>query len=231
MRLELGLLIAITVVIGLIAVGCATPAPRQVPVNYSNEPTIATPTNIPTPTASIAPKGVAKPTGYLLLEKRLPLNETPLRFITNNSSLVGPVSAAMQTWNRALNRTIFGNITVVPKNVTMEEKFDGKNEIGVGCTVGPDDTVAETTLWPNALNQTIEVDIIFNANLPWGNSGNVYIVQNIATHELGHVIGLNDLHDPSYANETMYYATDRGETCKEVPSAGDVYGAQSLYNN
>lgn len=53
--------------------------------------------------------------------------------------------------------------------------------------------------------------------------------ESIATHELGHSVGLDDLYDGSCSEQTMYgYATE-GETKKRTLEAGDIAGVQELY--
>ncbi|HUU56128.1 MAG TPA: hypothetical protein VMW93_02190, partial [bacterium] len=55
--------------------------------------------------------------------------------------------------------------------------------------------------------QVVENDVSFNGyNYPWSDSGQALRmdVQNIATHEFGHNLVLNDLKDPRWSEVTMY---------------------------
>ena len=53
--------------------------------------------------------------------------------------------------------------------------------------------------------------------------------ESIATHELGHSVGLDDLYTAECAEQTMYgYATE-GETKKRSLEAGDIEGVGQLY--
>ncbi len=54
-------------------------------------------------------------------------------------------------------------------------------------------------------------------------------LQNIATHEVGHGLGLADLYDAECAEETMYGYSDYGETKKRDLNTGDIIGIQELY--
>jgi len=54
-------------------------------------------------------------------------------------------------------------------------------------------------------------------------------VQNIATHELGHGLGLGDLYQTTAWQETMYGYSDNGETMKRDLYLGDIAGIQALY--
>ena len=77
----------------------------------------------------------------------------------------------------------------------------------------------------------LEVDLRFNkGDYPWTNRDggrNKFQVVNVATHELGHQIGLDDLYDPHGAL-TMFGRIDRGEMNKTSLGAGDVRGASRL---
>ena len=54
-------------------------------------------------------------------------------------------------------------------------------------------------------------------------------IQNIGTHEAGHVVGLADLYENQYNELTMYGYSDIGETQKCSLETGDILGAQKLY--
>jgi hypothetical protein len=51
----------------------------------------------------------------------------------------------------------------------------------------------------------------------------------VATHEAGHVTGLDDLYDDVYSELTMYGYTHKGETIKISLGIGDMHGCQALY--
>ena len=53
--------------------------------------------------------------------------------------------------------------------------------------------------------------------------------ESIATHELGHSVGMGDLYTTDCGEMTMYgYATD-GETKKSSLEDGDITGVKELY--
>ncbi|MBA7689098.1 hypothetical protein ES703_97593 [subsurface metagenome] len=53
---------------------------------------------------------------------------------------------------------------------------------------------------------------------------------NIATHELGHAVGLDDLYTSKCSEMTMYGYASYGETKKRTLEAGDITGVQKLYS-
>ena len=81
-----------------------------------------------------------------------------------------------------------------------------------------------------------ESDIAFNTAVPWFQAAsegsgcyagvNAYDFQSAATHEIGHLYGLD--HVPALYN-TMYYAITKGETYKRSPAVGDALGLHALY--
>jgi hypothetical protein len=79
----------------------------------------------------------------------------------------------------------------------------------------------------------VEFDIMFDTDFSWGNvdsdSGTFMDFQNIATHELGHGLGLADLYDSRWNTQTMYGYGVYNEVIKRDLDFGDVAGIQALY--
>ncbi len=115
---------------------------------------------------------------------------------------------------------------------------DGQNEIGFAAIQGHPGTVAVTIVWgifdgPISQREIIEFDMIFDGhNYNWGDGGanpNVMDLRAIATHEMGHRYGLDDIYDPSCSDVTMYGTSGEGETQKRSLHARDVEGLSFLY--
>lgn len=87
----------------------------------------------------------------------------------------------------------------------------------------------------------VDGDIYFNdENFTWANvngsaDSSKIDVQNIATHEIGHLIGLDHSSvsflesDEELLGATMYYASGAGETARRVPQTDDEKGVRNLY--
>lgn len=54
-------------------------------------------------------------------------------------------------------------------------------------------------------------------------------LQNIATHEMGHAIGLADIYTSECSEVTMYGSSSMGETKKRTLAAADISGIRALY--
>ena len=56
-------------------------------------------------------------------------------------------------------------------------------------------------------------------------------LQNIATHEIGHGLGLEDLYNVVCDQETMYGYSSKGEIKKRTLEQGDITGLQIMYGS
>jgi hypothetical protein len=87
----------------------------------------------------------------------------------------------------------------------------------------------------------IDADIYFNDDdFDWGivqdeDDLDLVDVQNIATHEIGHMIGIDHSSmnffetDQELAEATMFYASGAGETSRRVPKIDDERAVRALY--
>jgi hypothetical protein len=146
-------------------------------------------------------------------------------------NLNGAPAGAYQAVQNALNTwdTVIPGMfkPLIVDNAATGGQLDGKDVISWGsCANG---ATAQTYLWPG----TQERDIVFSTATQWSVAPSVtyhsYDVQNIATHELGHVIGLGDIYREDFNYVTMFGYAPKGETSKDVLSPSDIYGAQQIY--
>jgi hypothetical protein len=83
-----------------------------------------------------------------------------------------------------------------------------------------------------------DVDTVFNQRYPWAvfnlaqgecqTTPDAYDVQDIATHEFGHWVGLEDLYASQDRDLTMYGYGAGGELKKRTLGTGDVTGARTV---
>jgi len=85
---------------------------------------------------------------------------------------------------------------------------------------------------PPPFRELVEWDMVFDdVDFDWsaiGEAGKMDF-ENIATHELGHAVGLGDLYNTECSEATMYGYASYGETKKRTLEAGDIAGVSSLY--
>ncbi len=147
------------------------------------------------------------------------------------------MEASMEEWeNEVTGFEIFGNLdTVNVTNGDDEISPDGLNEV-MHRNLGSTNTIAYTITWgvfggrPNT-RVLSEWDMVFNDNYAFGDgsvNSSLMDYQNIATHELGHALGLGHP-DITCTEETMFASARFGETKKRTLNAGDREGIVKLY--
>ncbi len=161
-------------------------------------------------------------------------------YINPNVSLVAggdpvaAVNAAVEAWDSVTTSYVFKYAGTTDKNWYKE---DSQNTVS-WVKFLPRDYIAIASMWydPNTM-VVYEFDIVFNAFHKWGidpikedkDKIKVFDIQNIATHEFGHPVGLDDLYDSLYRELTMYGYSSRGETIKCSLEKGDISGAEAHY--
>ena len=169
------------------------------------------------------------------------LAETAEYWINPNVSLVtggDPVEAvnnAAEIWDAVTGDELFSYGGTTTKS--WYEK-DSQNTIS-WVKFTPRNYIAVAVMWYDPEIMIIwEFDMVFNTFHKWGidpvkedkdTIKRAFDIQNIATHEFGHPVGLDDLYDKIYSEFTMYGYSSKGETKKCSLEEGDIAGAQSLY--
>lgn len=114
---------------------------------------------------------------------------------------------------------------------------DNQNEVYFADISEPN-VIAVTIIWgifsgPTFARELVEWDQVYDdVSYDWsaesaGVSGKMDF-NNIATHELGHSVGMGDLYN-SCVEETMYGYSATGETKKRDLNIGDIQGINALY--
>jgi len=146
-------------------------------------------------------------------------------FITN------AIFNSAETWDAATSKDLMSNDYTIDYTATYGVQ-DYKNAISFG-DYPTDGVIAVTTVWYNpATKAIVEFDIMFDTDWTWGDatvSSTVMDLQNIATHEFGHGVGLGDVYEDACSAVTMYGYSDYGETQKRTLEPPDVTGLQTLY--
>ncbi len=110
--------------------------------------------------------------------------------------------------------------------------LDGKNTVQWAPIDGSSGIIGVTYYWYyTATKEMIEFDIVLDRDEPWATERTpiAFDVQNIATHEAGHTLGLKDLRSPKDGALTMHAYTWKGDDFKKTLGSGDILGIQKIY--
>ncbi|MEK6828379.1 MAG: matrixin family metalloprotease [Nanoarchaeota archaeon] len=153
-----------------------------------------------------------------------------------DSFVLTNLAADIQKWEDASSTNILGNGSINTSVLVADETSpDGVNEVYFG-DVDSAGTIAVTIVWgifggPPSQRKLVEWDQVYDeVDFNWSSTGeaNKMDFENIATHEIGHSVGMG--HPPDgCVNETMYRFATEGETKKRDLNAGDTAGINDLY--
>lgn len=149
--------------------------------------------------------------------------------------LLDKLNFSIDTWETvAETSNILGGGSLGTGPVVNPYILDNKNQVSFGDL--DSGTIAITVVWgvfngPIFNRQLVAWDQIYNTNYQWSDSGesNKMDFWNIATHELGHSMGLSDIYNSSCSEVTMYGYSTYGETKKQSLELADITGINLLY--
>jgi len=190
-----------------------------------------------------SPPGLSKPrepkapSCYKLLGVKW--KSLPVSYVINpvNSGLSGDfvistISTSAETWDDATSSELF-NDTYAVDYFAMYGVQDFENVIAFG-DYPQEGVIGVASVWfTRRGRQIVEFDILLDTDFIWGDAtidSSVMDLQNIATHELGHGVGLDDIYSDACSEVTMYGYSDYGEIKKRTLEEPDVTGIQKLYS-
>lgn len=144
--------------------------------------------------------------------------------------IVSAIYAAAEEWDDHTTAELFDdNYEIIHDG--HGNVIDNRNVFVFGKYRGSSPTIAVTRFGVTD-GTYYEFDILFNEKQPWGDAAiysNVYDVQGIATHEIGHGAGLLDHYTTECSWATMYGYGTPGLTHQRTLDLGDIVGKQYLY--
>ena len=154
-------------------------------------------------------------------------SELPVTYVVDDGLDYGVIVTSFETWD---DETATGLFVGVKGKVTAGS-LDDINALSYGDYPYAG-VIAVTYIWYYGdTGEIVEVDTIFDTDYSWsvtGESGTMDL-QNIATHEFGHWLVLDDLYNRPARTQTMYGYSTYGETIKRTLESGDIAGLESIY--
>lgn len=188
--------------------------------------------------ANKAPAAASNPNGYVLTGYKWPslpvayaINTVSIPAGLDQAAVAGVIKNSAETWDAATRSELFKD--AVSNTTAAYGIYDQTNSISFG-PIASSSTIAVTMYWFNRKTKALlEFDMCFNNNYRWGISGSTIgtfmDIQDIATHEFGHSIGLGDLYKTTSTDLTMYGYADYNQTNKTSLETGDIAGIKFLY--
>ncbi|MBI1883952.1 MAG: hypothetical protein HYS08_07085 [Chlamydiae bacterium] len=165
-------------------------------------------------------------------------------YINNNNDdgltddqVISAFQDAANAWDSAGACWSFGAYVSISNDPNLTTAVqDYKNTLTFGTA--NEDAYASTYqwYWSDTLS-TAEVDVVFQQSYKFGvpACGFYYYyyqtvdLQNIATHEFGHWLCLDDIYDYTYFRETMFGYAQPGQCKNNTLYTGDTAGVQAIY--
>lgn len=151
----------------------------------------------------------------------------------NTTFVANAISTSAETWDSATSKELFNNAYTIDNSATLDVLSpDFKNEYVFGA-YSDANVIAVTNIWYMRYSrQIVDYDVLFNTYYAWGDATiNPLLMdlQNIATHETGHGLGLGDIYTNTCSAVTMYGYSANGETSKRTLEQSDIKGLQKMY--
>ena len=156
----------------------------------------------------------------------------------NEGFIVDNLAMDIDKWEFAVGVNILGEGSSTSDSLEADFNApDNQNEVYFS-NLGETNTIAFAVVWgifggPPPFRELVEWDMVFNDAFTWSEDATGLTTEmdfeNIATHELGHAVGLGDLYTSECSEQTMYGYASYGETKKRTLEDGDKTGIKILY--
>lgn len=151
--------------------------------------------------------------------------------------ILAQIETGISAWEDAAGKPILGTGSLGAVDPSQVGTLNDRNEVMFGNITEPG-VIAMTLVWgvwggPPSGRQLVEWDMVFGNDWGWWYADETPDVTamdflSIATHELGHAVGLDHPSD-TCTEETMYAYADWREIKKRDLNPGDIAGIRKLY--
>lgn len=182
-------------------------------------------------------KAAKAPTCYKLMGVKWNVLQVTYTINPTNSQglqegfITSAISTSAETWDTATNKELFNDAYIVDYSAAYGVQ-NFQNAIAFG-NYPQSGVIAVTSVWyTRAGRQIVEFDMLFDTDFGWGDATadqTKMDLQNIATHELGHSVGLSDIYNNACSTVTMYGYSWEGDMQKRSLEQPDIIGLQKLY--
>lgn len=148
----------------------------------------------------------------------------------DESFIVSTIAASAETWDEATSMELVNDVYTVDNGASYGiQNFENVIDFG-SLNAG---IIGVTSVWYTRRGkQIVEADMRLNINFNWGDAAldsSLMDLENIATHEMGHVFGMDDIYTESCNTVTMFGYSGYGETSKRSLEQPDVDGIVKMY--
>ena len=147
------------------------------------------------------------------------------------------LSQSIDKWENESSSDILGDGTIVNTPLIADTiSPDDLNEVYF-ADITDENVIAVTIVWgvfngPPFARGLVEWDQVYDHDDDWtwatNGDANSMDFENVATHELGHSVGMGHAGD-TCEEETMFWATWNGDISRRTLHTGDIAGIQQLY--
>ena len=150
----------------------------------------------------------------------------------NQDLAVSIIVASFETWDKETGTEVFGESLELYNSQLTAGELDYVNAVVWG-NYPTSGVIAVTYFWYySGTGEIVDVDTMFDTDYTWGDATgdpDVMDLQNIATHEFGHWLVLDDMYNRPARTQTMYGYSTEGETIKRTLESGDIAGLEAIY--
>jgi hypothetical protein len=155
----------------------------------------------------------------------------PIDYYVAPSVDINAIAAGNNEWDSHTSKQLFGT-AISDSSANFDSSADGRNEYSYGDYPQNGVIAVTRTFYTRYTKEIVEYDVMFDSNFNWGDAKAnpaVMDLQNIATHETGHGLGLSDIYNTGCSAVTMYGYSSNGDIEKRSLELSDILGLQKMY--